>query len=120
MKISVVAVEDEQATLGLYRWFRDDETLTGQAVEIREDEEPTGTMGAAEVIEVVLTHGVALANLAIAYATWRDSRDDDTTEVTFTGDGGSITVKDASPETIERIVAALSEPARPEPEAEED
>ncbi|MFF0373282.1 effector-associated constant component EACC1 [Actinoplanes missouriensis] len=111
-----MAAEDEQATLGMYRWFRDDENLAGHAVEMRDDGRPTGTMGAIEFIDVVLTHGTALANLVIAYATWRQSRDDDTTEVTFTCDGRSITVKDASPETIDRIVAALSSPASPEVE----
>ncbi|MFI6078978.1 hypothetical protein ACIA5C_46465 [Actinoplanes sp. NPDC051343] len=110
MRITIAAADDVQATLRLYRWLRDDENLAADSsVEMLDaDDTPQGTMGAAEIIELVLTQGMALANLAIAYATWRQSCDDDETEVTFSVDGGSITVKDGSPETIDRIIAQLS------------
>jgi hypothetical protein len=58
-------------------------------------------MGAADVINMVFTQGISLLNLAIAYASWRESRTrapsitvrTDNAFVTLTGDSREISEK---------------------------
>ncbi|MFJ3778703.1 hypothetical protein ACIPX0_44245 [Streptomyces sp. NPDC090075] len=71
---------------------------------------PTGTMGSLDVIEVVVGQGIAALNLAVAYASWRSTRPAPP-RLTVTLPGGTLTVTDDSPEALERILAALREPA---------
>ncbi|MET9083869.1 hypothetical protein ABZX77_18625 [Streptomyces sp. NPDC004237] len=71
---------------------------------------PTGVMGSLDVIEVVVGQGIAALNLAVAYASWRSTRPAPP-RLTVTLPGGTLTVTDDSPEALERILAALREPA---------
>ncbi|WP_407288737.1 effector-associated constant component EACC1 [Streptomyces sp. BP-8] len=95
----------------LYRWLAQDPEVAQQA-EISLDSGPVGAGdmgGAFEVINAVLTHGIALSSLAVACATWRSSRPT-APAVRIEIDGVTVTVEDGSPEAVRRIVDALGEP----------
>ncbi|MFJ7209607.1 hypothetical protein ACIQWR_39505 [Streptomyces sp. NPDC098789] len=104
-----VADADEAAELrDLYRWLRADEDGPD---EVRLSAEPApGAMGGLEVINVVVTHAMGVANLALAYAGWRSARRS-RAALTFTraGDGISVTVENGSDEAVRGLIAALSE-----------
>ncbi|MGH8922405.1 MAG: effector-associated constant component EACC1 [Actinomycetes bacterium] len=105
-----VSDADEAAELrDLYRWLRADEDVPD---EVRLSAEPApGAMGAGlEVINVVLTHTMGVANLALAYAGWRRARRGRAV-FTFTRarDGVRVTVENGSDEAVRGLIAALSE-----------
>ncbi|REF00802.1 effector-associated constant component EACC1 [Thermomonospora umbrina] len=55
----------------LFRWLRSDLRVQyGLKPELRSEAVPEGTMGAADLIHVVLDHGEAIAALATAVAAW--------------------------------------------------
>lgn len=116
MRLEIRAVdEDEAAELrDFFRWLRDDEAGPEQ---IRlESRAAGGAMGATEVIDLVLTHSVAVANLAMVYGTWRRSRGRrPSAGFTFTrpSDGLSVTVEDGSDESVRRLLAVLATPPPP-------
>jgi hypothetical protein len=68
--------------------------------------------GAVEVINVVLSNSIAVGSLLVAVASWRRSRPRPPS-TRIEGHGISITIEDASPETVRRVVQALTD--RPEP-----
>ncbi|MCG7204041.1 effector-associated constant component EACC1 [Streptomyces arenae] len=93
----------------LHDWLVGDAELRRSARIHRVTRESAGTMGALDVIEVVLGQGIAAANLALAYASWRSTRPVPP-RVRVTLPGGTLTLTDDSPEALERILAALREP----------
>ncbi|AWZ04040.1 MULTISPECIES: hypothetical protein [unclassified Streptomyces] len=106
-----VSDTDEAAELrDLFRWLRADED--GPDEVWLSGEPPTGSMGGGlEVVNVVLTHTMAVANFALAYATWRRARRG-RAALTFTraSDGVSVTLENGSDEAVRALIAALSEP----------
>ncbi|MDQ0913521.1 hypothetical protein QFZ22_009593 [Streptomyces canus] len=106
--VSIDADDGGTALTDLYRWFRQDGELRRQAqARLRPVRQTGGFIGAVEVIELVVGQGIAVANLAIAYATWRQARALQA-PVTITVDGMSITVRDGSEESVRRIVELLT------------
>jgi hypothetical protein len=102
--------------LSLFRWLREDASLVGRCtVGLGESTEP-GHMGAAEIIDLTLTHLTAVTSVAIAYAAWRDSRAQRPRailsgpgfEIVFVDSDLHIVFKDASADTIEAVVAAYA------------
>jgi hypothetical protein len=96
----------------LYLWLQAEEDGPEQ---IRLESRPAGATGAPEVIDLVLTHSVAVANLAMAYATWHRARPSrPTAGFTFTrvSDGLSVTVADGSDDSVRLLLAALATPDR--------
>ncbi|MCX5330093.1 hypothetical protein [Streptomyces sp. NBC_00140] len=129
MRVVIAAPEHEDGQLladELHDWLVGDTELHRTA-EIRRPSVPRpGTMGPAAVIEIVVSQGIAALNLAIAYASWRSTRPSPPgLTVTLPG-GATLTVRDDSPEALERILAALREntngvpraPAPPDDEGE--
>ncbi len=97
----------------LHDWLMGDAELRHVASVSRIRQHAPGTMGALDVIEIVVDQGIAALNLAVAYATWRSTRRTPPGLV-VTLPGGTLTVTDDSPEALERILAALREdPASP-------
>lgn len=96
-----------------FRWLTEDEDGPGQArLETRAGGEPDGAMGPQDVIDLVLTQGVAIANLAMVYANWRDSRGSRPTPgLTFTraSDGLSVTVSGGSEEAVRQVLTVLAQ-----------
>jgi hypothetical protein len=116
---ATIRIEDDDPThaLSLVRWLRLDESLSGVCtVELLKDDD-TGHMGAGETIGLVLSQATAMASVAIAYASWRDSRpgklrpkavvDAPGVEIVFDRDDVRITVRNASAETVAVVVAAV-------------
>ncbi|MFE0191052.1 hypothetical protein [Streptomyces sp. NPDC058989] len=113
----IVDGDDEEADssaaslTSLYRWLAQDPDVADQAeISLAPGRPGAGEMGGAfEVINAVLTHGIALGSLAVACATWRSSRPT-APAVRIERDGVTVTVEDGSPEAVRRIVDALGEP----------
>ncbi|MEO3977858.1 hypothetical protein [Streptomyces sp. CAU 1734] len=116
IRISVAAEHGTRAVADLHRWLRRDADVRRHA-EIRLDAlPPAGAMGAVEIVSLVLGQGFAALNLALAYASWRTARPA-APPVTITAGGVSVTVPDASEESVRRIVEllrTLPPPALPE------
>lgn len=109
MQVQIRVAEDDGGTtlIDLYRWFRQDGDLRRHAeVRLRQPRQTGGSMGTLEVIDLVLNQGIAAANLALAYATWRTGRPA-SSPVTITVDGVSVTVTDGSEESVRRITELL-------------
>jgi hypothetical protein len=108
VRIAVAESGQEAALIDLYRWLRrDPDVHRHAAVGLAPSAPGSGTMGAVEVIELIVGQGLTALNLALAYAAWRRTRHS-APPVTIHVNGGSLTVQDASEETIRRIVAELS------------
>ncbi|MGW7572350.1 effector-associated constant component EACC1 [Streptomyces sp. NPDC054765] len=109
MRVQVSIETDDSGTtlFDLYGWFRQDGELRRHAeVRLLSPRRTGGFMGAVEVIELVVGQGIAVANLAMAYATWRQGRAT-AGAITITVGEVSVTVKDGSEESIRRIVELL-------------
>ncbi|EPD58866.1 MULTISPECIES: effector-associated constant component EACC1 [Streptomyces] len=114
MHVQLRAAKDDGTliALDLYRWLRQDPEVRHRTPVTRGTARPgDGTMGAVEVIDLVLGQTFTALNLALAYAAWRTARPSGT-PVTITAEGRSITVTGADEETVARIAAHL----RPEAE----
>ncbi|WP_437038812.1 effector-associated constant component EACC1 [Streptomyces sp. enrichment culture] len=72
MHIQVLAEGDEQALTDLRAWLRRGPSTAGLRVETVIGDGPT--MGVLEALDVVLSNATAIANFAVAYATWRTTR----------------------------------------------
>ncbi|MGW7409192.1 effector-associated constant component EACC1 [Streptomyces sp. NPDC054833] len=118
VKITVDRTSDGRDVTSLYRWLGQDPDVTGHAkVSLLPTQEQAGDMGGAfEVINAIVSNGIALGNLALACAMWRASRPS-APAVRFERDGITITVENGLPETVRQVVDALS---RPEPRAAAD
>ncbi|MFE7182610.1 effector-associated constant component EACC1 [Streptomyces erythrochromogenes] len=103
--------DDLHLTVGeLYDWLRRDGELRRVATVSRVTGHAPGTMGALDVIDVVVGQGIAAVNLGVAYATWRAARRTAPgLVVTLPGGTVTVTVIDDGPEALERILAALRE-----------
>ena len=91
----------------LYRWLREDSLARGQAEVKLVSESRPGELGAGEVLCVVLTQLTSVGGLAVAFATWRDSRAK-TPSVRIRLGEYSIEVSDASAEQLTALLNALA------------
>ncbi|MFJ1992872.1 effector-associated constant component EACC1 [Streptomyces asiaticus] len=110
--------DDGEALLSLYRWLYGDDALERTTeVELREAAPEEGAMGGAwEVVNVVLTHATALANLALALAAWRQNHPS-APPLNAQANGVTVTVHTDDPEAVRRLLEALH---TPDPGAEDD
>ncbi|GGM66658.1 hypothetical protein GCM10011608_59970 [Micromonospora sonchi] len=110
MLIMITADDSGDELRRLGHWLLDDDDVVRSAeVSIRPSGQP-GQMGGLEVIDVVISNAVGLASLAIAYASWRNSRRQHLS-VTFTRDDGlEVTVRSGSPADIQKLSDLLSKP----------
>lgn len=111
VRIAVAEAEREAALIDLYRWLRQDPDVRRHTpVTLAPGTPGDGSMGAVDVIELIVGQGLSALNLVLSYAAWRNTRPS-APSLTITVNGGSLTVRDASEETIRRIVAELAAPA---------
>lgn len=101
------AEDDTLTTLDLYRWLRQDPDIRRHA-EVALSPPPSGseTMGAVDIVNLVLGQAFTALNLALSYAAWRAARPT-APAVTITVDNRSVTVTGADEETVARIVELL-------------
>jgi hypothetical protein len=62
---------DDRDLMSLFRWLKISPEVTRHCQVQLQGDESKGTMGSVEIIDIVITNSVAVANLAIAYATFR-------------------------------------------------
>jgi hypothetical protein len=106
---------DGQTAGSLYRWLVLDQQVRRDAtVSVRPAPPGAGEMGGAvDVINMVLSNSIALGGLLVAVSSWRRSRPTPPT-TRIEGDGFSLIIEDASPETVRRVLDALTDrPADP-------
>ncbi|WP_399942993.1 hypothetical protein ACGH52_26830 [Streptomyces sp. BBFR25] len=101
-----VAANDSTVIHDLYYWFRQDDDIWRHAEMRLRPSQTSGTMGAAETIDMVLSHGFDLATLVLSYATWRAGRPA-APPTTITVDDVSVTTQSSSEEEVRRIVSLL-------------
>ncbi|MEU2599726.1 hypothetical protein ABZ669_21410 [Streptomyces hirsutus] len=106
----------EAATIrDLHRWLqRDLDVRRYSEMDLAAPEQASGAMGAAEIINIVFSNGIAAANVVVAaYFAWRSARPS-SPPLTITANGISIIVHDASPDTIRQLQALLDPAASAE------
>jgi hypothetical protein len=91
----------------LYGWLRADAALAREA-EVRPAPPPVGSMGALDVVDVVLTHATAMSSLAVAVLAWRQSRPRCPSITIVRADGHRLTVDHTSQLTAEMISEFLA------------
>ncbi|MEV1070090.1 hypothetical protein [Streptomyces sp. NPDC050263] len=115
IRIETTAEDDHGTVPDLYRWLRQDSDVRRHSVlELVPREQSVTTMGTVEIIDMVLGQGLTALNLALSYAAWRTARPA-APPITISVGGGSITVHDASEDTIRRIVEALASASAGDP-----
>jgi hypothetical protein len=74
VRIDMPGADHGQELLLLFRWLSRDPDARRYAPASLDDQPTAGTMGAGEIINVMLTQATSIASLAVAIASWRDSR----------------------------------------------
>ncbi|MER8047519.1 hypothetical protein [Streptomyces sp. NPDC094032] len=92
----------------LARWLRDDDAIrTTAIVELRSAPTPSGAMGNVfDAVQLTADSGFQLANLALAYVTWRAGRRRPPA-VTIEHEGVRVELDTADPDEVARLLAAL-------------
>jgi hypothetical protein len=109
IQIRVEDASDAWWLPSLYRWLRDDQDVSAAAeLTLSRPGDPSSQGAVFDVINAVISQGIGAGGLAVAYATWRGAHRS-APAVTFSCDKVTVTVTDASPETIRNIVEALRE-----------
>jgi len=109
IRVYMAGDQAEQELRSLLTWLRDEADVRRYARMSLESAQPAvGEMGGAlEAIKLVTDEGFQIANFALALLSWRATRSK-RPEVTIKRDGVEISLAEADPEAIEKIVAALS------------
>ncbi|MFI6981434.1 hypothetical protein ACIBSV_22955 [Embleya sp. NPDC050154] len=119
MLVQVRVVGDEGAEVAaLQRWLAMDPDVRGGTVTSYAEDDTTGAMGTTlDVVNIVLSNGIALGGLMTAIAGWRRSR------APMSGPGGpdivirrgevEVVLTGATEADIGRAVRALEEPGDP-------
>lgn len=97
---------DEDSVPALYRWLAEDSDVRRDTTLSLAGGEP-GDMGGLEVINVVLSNTIAFSSLVVAIASWWGSRKS-APAVEIESGGVRVIVNDDSPETVRRVIEALS------------
>lgn len=107
---SAPGADPAASAMSLYRWLVAEPELRGLAeVSTGSGQPGQGRMGGAlDVIDVVLANGIALGSLITAVAAWRNARPRPPV-VRLERDGMVVTLRDGSPEAVERILRSLNE-----------
>jgi ABC-type uncharacterized transport system YnjBCD permease subunit len=101
--VTVPDADDAEPVQSFYGWITDDAELS---IDVERSSSSPGYMGALDIINVTLTHLVAISNLAMVYAAWRRSRPE-VPAVVFQVGAITVTASDASPETLDRLCETL-------------
>ncbi|GAA1035940.1 hypothetical protein GCM10009557_45280 [Virgisporangium ochraceum] len=103
--VSIPDTDDAEPVQSFFGWITADTELAG-SIDVTRSSSAPGHMGALDIINVTLTHLVAISNLAMVYAAWRRSRPEVPT-VVFRVGAVTVTASDASPETLDRLCETL-------------
>lgn len=114
IRMSGEGAEDELRSL--YLWLRGEPAIrqnaqmslvSGTTASVADTGMGSGQAGhVVDAIALIAGHGFAVQSLALAYATWRGTREAKPA-VTIERDGIKVLLHDAGPESIRKIVDAL-------------
>ncbi|WUH19552.1 hypothetical protein OG370_19130 [Streptomyces sp. NBC_00448] len=110
IQITVDAQGDDAAALDLYYWLRRDRELRRHVeVELARPSEGSGRMSAGEIINMLVSDGIAAAGLLVnIVGAWQSARPSPPGAVTFERDGMTVTVHDGSDDSLRRVVGLLA------------
>lgn len=110
IQITVDAQGDDVAAHDLYYWLRQDRDLQRHVeVELEQASEASDRMSAGEIINMFVSNGIAAASLLVnIVVAWRAARPSPPGAVTFERGGMTVTVHDASDETLRRVTELLA------------
>ncbi|MCO6004482.1 hypothetical protein NE236_05760 [Actinoallomurus purpureus] len=100
----------EEDLRSFYEWLGEEPDVRRHATISLEPGKPTeGEMGSAlEIVKLVIDTNFQILNFGLAYVAWRTTRKKPAA-LTVERDGTKITLDDADPETVARILQALEE-----------
>jgi hypothetical protein len=109
LRLSVDGDRPNEEISTLYRMLLADERIRRHAsVTVEAGGQRPGELGTAlQVIQLVTNGGFQIAGLALSYAAWRATRIRPAKVTIERDDGLRITVSDASPDTIQKIIDTL-------------
>ncbi|MFH8616051.1 hypothetical protein ACH4E8_13395 [Streptomyces sp. NPDC017979] len=109
LTIEVLDPDDGPVLRDLFRWLRDDEDVHAE-VSLTAEPVPGAMSGGLDIVNVVLTHSIGAANLALAYAGWRTARRSRAV-LTFTrpSDGLTVTVDGGSDEAVRALAGFIDD-----------
>lgn len=90
-----IATADGVAGNALYSWLRGDPTLPNDT-DVSMPSPRADSMGALDVLDVVLTHATALGSLAVSVATWLGTRAEPPMVTITRWDGATLTIRDGT------------------------
>ncbi len=90
MRVRIATVGGVEGN-ALYSWLRGDPVLA-RDTDVSAPFPPAGSMGALDVVDVVLTHAIALGSLAVSVATWLGARAEPATVTVTREDGATLTI----------------------------
>ena len=111
-RFRVEADDEGQTVASLHQWLaQDPDVARWSTVHLEADDTVPGAMGPVlDVVTVIISNSLALGGLVVAYLSWRDSRPR-SPKVSIERDGVVVSLTDSSPETVSRVIAALSDQA---------
>ncbi|MFF3613107.1 hypothetical protein [Streptomyces sp. NPDC002580] len=114
IQITVDAQGDDTAAHDLYYWLRQDRELRRHVeVELAQASGASDRMSAGETINMFVSNGIAAVGLVVnIVVAWRASRPSPPGAVTFEHGGVTVTVRDASDETMSRVALLLAPETR--------
>ena len=103
--------DDGTVSASLFRWLRDDPDTQRDVVVALTSSILPGSMGALDLITALVTQATGVGSLAVAYATWRDTRSRPSTLRITLGEL-SVEIQDESAEQLTVILTAPMEQDR--------
>lgn len=103
-----IGMDDATASADLFGWLRADPDLV-RGAEVRPGPAAAGTLGALEVIDVLLGQATAISSLALAVEAWRRSRSRPETITITRADGATLTLPSGDAGNAEAIRQFLAE-----------
>jgi hypothetical protein len=113
IEVRVDEHDQDEALQSLCGWLTDDLAVrTTAEVSLVERPAPSGAMGGwLDAVQLVTENGWSAASFVLALAAWRQTRAH-APRITIRHSDLEITITDASPEEIERVIASLAELAQ--------
>ncbi|MFB4310533.1 hypothetical protein [Actinomadura sp. GTD37] len=109
VRIGVDGDDDERVVASLYRWLsRDPDVIDAARTSLRPGEAEPGTMGAAELIQVLIEDAAAVAGIVSAVGAWYASRRSRPSIRIERGERVYV-ITDPSPEVLRRILDGTAE-----------
>ncbi|MEU8819061.1 hypothetical protein [Actinoplanes sp. NPDC048796] len=102
--------DENGSAAALFTWLQDDEVSRESKIGIvRGDAAHEMSAGSFELITALVSNGIALVNLLVAVAAWRNTRQTPTS-VHIEHEGTVVVIEGGSPEQVAELAARLEKP----------